>query len=293
MAPIVNAENNGRHIVLTRPFFAQRDRQEDRDLHTHNCVEISYVLSGTADHVLHAADEGGTRQKLSRGNYMILDTDTFHAYKNCSADFALMNILFQKSFLTGNEADDGCELYGTIKSLFPDFPYDQLTESPVDRVCFDRDGSVLSLAQICHTASRQHYHAWQDAVRHALALLLLQTLYGLEEYTSPKKENIIDTVKHYVDAHYAEEITLTDICGKHFYSLQYVSARFKEVCGCTFEQYLRQLRIQRAGELLLTTTLSVGEVAERCGYTSPRSFRRAFADVTGVPPTLFKKNYYK
>lgn len=291
MAPIINTENNGQQIVLTRPFFAQRDRQEDRDLHAHNCVELSYVLSGTADHVLHAPGKEPTRQKLSRGNYMILDTDTYHAYKNCSADFSLMNLLFQKSFLSEAFADADVALYDLIKALFPDFPYDQLTGSPVDRVCFDRDGSVLALAQICHTTSRQHYHAWQDAVRHALKLMLMQALYGLEEYTRPKKENIIDNVKWYIEAHYAEELTLTDICAKCFYSLPYVSARFKEVCGCTFEQYLRQLRIQRAGELLLTTALSVSEVAERCGYTSPRAFRRAFIDVTGVPPTTFKKNY--
>jgi AraC family transcriptional regulator len=54
---------------------------------------------------------------------------------------------------------------------------------------------------------------------------------------------------------------------------------------------VRQLRIKRAGELLLSTTLSVGEIAERCGYASPRTFRKAFASVTGVSPIQFKKQY--
>ena len=295
MQPITASDYNAAKIILNRPFFAQHDRQPDRDLHSHTSVEISYVLSGTADHVLIMPDGATAHCKLSTGNYMILDTTVRHAYKNCSAEFSVMNVLFQKSFLFG-EGRDGADherpLAELICDKFPKFPYEKLPEMPINRICFDQDESVLSLFQICHTTSRKHYPIWESAVQNALSLILLQTLYNCDRYSHPQKQTIIDTVKHYVEAHYAEDLTLGAICAENFYSLPYVSHRFKEVCGCSFEQYLRGVRIKRAGELLLSTALSVGEIAERCGYTSPRSFRKAFICVTGLSPTEFKKNYH-
>ena len=106
-----------------------------------------------------------------------------------------------------------------------------------------------------------------------------------------KKENILDIVENYVEMHYSENITLTEICNKHFYNVSYVSRKFKKVVGCTFEQYLRQVRIERAGEMLRATDMSVSDIAENCGYTSVRSFRKAFVFVTGKTPIEFKKTY--
>ncbi len=495
MAPIVNNLFNDQKIVLTRPFFAQEDHQEDRDLHSHSFIEFSYVTSGSADHVLLYPNGEAAHQKLSLGNYMLLDTSVRHAYKNCTADFSVLNLLFKQPFLKGDatelvkglsltrsvwkggtEADtvelyveaehpvslkkqkylrlwldlrgegtpldfakasigvvvngdrahphtlcrssapfycigeastkweakrcgaDGCigleagsslrgfcgwlafpvgelkhteqgddritgvvlryrvseaemagvylhvndvqlvrdyllpedtanstlinfdkdvfrvgvsgqaegsnacgteeikvslfdsgDLSALIRESFPTFEHTALCTDPVNRVHFDKDGSICSLFRICLDSSRRHRCEWQSTVRHALSLILVLTLQSLQADALPQKETIIDTVKKHVAAHFAENVTLTDICQKHFYSLPYVSHRFKEVCGCSFEQYVRQIRIKHAGELLLTTTLSMGEIAERCGYASARTFGRSFATVTGLSPLQFKR----
>ena len=498
MAPIVNNLFNDQKIVLTRPFFAQEDHQEDRDLHSHSFIEFSYVTSGSADHVLLYPDGEAAHQKLSRGNYMLLDTSVRHAYKNCTADFSVLNLLFKQPFLNGDTSESGkglsltrsvwhggtaadtVELYmeaerptslkkqkylrlwvdlkgegapidlaeasiavvlngdrehphvlcakkapfytldeaslkwevkrcdangcfGTVagsspggfcgalafplgellhaehsedritgvvfryrvseaemagtylhvngvqlvkdyllpeetsdsmlinfnkdvfrvsvsglrgadaaesaaeeikvslldsgdlialmRERFPNFDYGKLGGALINRVHFDRDGSLYTLFRICLDNSRRHRSEWERTVCHALSLILVLTLQSLQTDALPPKETIIDTVKKHVAAHFAESVTLTDICQRHFYSLPYVSHRFKEVCGCSFEQYVRQVRIQHAGKLLLTTALSVGEVAERCGYTSARTFGRSFAAVTGLSPLQFKKKY--
>lgn len=295
MLPVITTQQNDTMVLLTRPFFAQRDRQADRDLHAHGCMELSYVLSGTADHILQVGDSDVVRQKLTLGNYLLLDTAARHAYKNCSADFAVMNLLFHPAFLReGKEADAAKEdLNRLLVALFPQFPFDRLAENPVNRLYFDCDDSVQALVHLCHNASRRHYPAWECAVRHALSLILLQSLYSLDQGTSPRKTSIIDAVKAYVEEHYAEKLTLTEICAKHFYSVPYVSSRFKDLCGCSFEQFLRQVRVRHAGELLLSTTLSVGEIAEACGYTSSRAFRNAFSHVAGMAPLQFKRQYQK
>jgi len=499
-------------IILFRPFFAATDNHVNRDFHSHNCVEMSYVLSGTADHFITLPDGTQSQQKLCAGNYMILDPNARHAYKNGSRDFEVMNLLMKMSMLeqsvtenrslsstkafsvtrsewnvldeandielkffikepralgksryvllwldlkgdrnpidfrrarVGLVADhdlarpylpaprdegsrfyyfgenesqwvpmeygtDGCfgtqsvgsvkglrgwfafpiedlqreedgqplnaesmitgfyfyyamddaamvgnnlyidtisfvedfrsinlgqsnlpsvidfgkatikvsvtgrngrmdpelhveqikiafaenqDFYTLIQKLYPRYKYSKIKSTPVNRVYFDKDGSVKSLFQICYESSRMNMHEWHKMVHHALSLIILVSLQSFDKYIRAKKDTIIDVVKKHVDAHFMENITLTEICARHFYSVPYVSHKFKEVLNCSFEQYLRQLRIKHACELLLRTVLSVGEIAEQCGYTSVRSFRKAFHCVVGQSPVEFRCQY--
>ena len=294
MSLVIDSVLNDKKIILRRPFFAQEDRQRDRDLHSHDCIEISAIVSGTADHILHFSDGTASHQRIFGGNYMILDTTVSHAYKNCSEDFAVLNLLFHPSFLLKRGEEGSTESFeALVKQLFPEFDYETACKGFVNRIYFDQDNDVLPLAHLCKNSSRKHMPEWHQAVHHALSLILLLSLQSLDRSAHPEEENIIDTVKGYVRSHLAEDMTLTDICAKNFYSLPYVSHRFKELCGCTFEQYVRQQRVKHAGELLLSTHMSVSEIAERCGYTSPRSFGKAFGIVTGISPTAFRKKYQK
>ena len=129
----------------------------------------------------------------------------------------------------------------------------------------------------------------QRIVKNSLSLIVMLSLQSMLDLNDEKKENIIDTVKDYINVHYAENITLTEICEKYFYNVSYVSRKFKEVNNCSFEQYLRSVRIERACEMLVSTSKSVFEIAESCGYSSTRSFRKAFSFITGKTPTKFRK----
>jgi len=66
--------------------------------------------------------------------------------------------------------------------------------------------------------------------------------------------------------------------------------RFKELVGLSMFDYLTQLRVQRAKELLSDTTLSLYEVANQIGYESDLAFTRTFKKRTGVTPTAYRKN---
>lgn len=65
--------------------------------------------------------------------------------------------------------------------------------------------------------------------------------------------------------------------------------RFKELVGLSMFDYLTQLRVQRAKELLSDTGLSLFEVANQIGYESDMAFTRTFKKRTGVTPTAYRK----
>ena len=60
---------------------------------------------------------------------------------------------------------------------------------------------------------------------------------------------------------------------------------FTTATGITPLEYQRQLRLERAAELLAGTGLTVEAVAARCGFRDPRHLRRLFADRYGRPPS--------
>ncbi|ASJ76291.1 AraC family transcriptional regulator [Granulosicoccus antarcticus] len=69
--------------------------------------------------------------------------------------------------------------------------------------------------------------------------------------------------------------------------------RFKTLVGQPMFDYLTQLRMQQAGQLLAETDLPLYEVANRVGYESDLAFTRTFKKRLGVTPTLYRKQISK
>ena len=67
----------------------------------------------------------------------------------------------------------------------------------------------------------------------------------------------------------------------------YLSRCFSQETGVTIPQYLRQIRIERAAELLLSGRFNVTEAALEVGYSSMSHFSRAFCETTGYCPALY------
>lgn len=95
----------------------------------------------------------------------------------------------------------------------------------------------------------------------------------------------------YINTHYAEELTLESAAEHCGFSKCYFSKLFKEYSNMTFLDYLNYKRISAAEEQLLTTAMSVTEVALASGFTSISNFNRSFRLSKGCSPTKFREMY--
>lgn len=91
-------------------------------------------------------------------------------------------------------------------------------------------------------------------------------------------------VKHYIDGHYAEAISLKSMAALAFVSPAYLSFSFKEVLGVNFNEYLTTVRMEHAKELLAGRQYRVYEVCELVGYHDKKYFSDLFKKHTGVFP---------
>ncbi|MCM1063063.1 MAG: AraC family transcriptional regulator [Eubacterium sp.] len=105
------------------------------------------------------------------------------------------------------------------------------------------------------------------------------------EKKQEQKSRMVEEIKDYIRAHYCEsDMGLTRVGSEFRVSESYLSTLFKEQSGRNFGDFLETLRIEKACELLQDRTITVNEVAEKVGYNSVQSFRRAFKRVKGVSP---------
>ena len=93
----------------------------------------------------------------------------------------------------------------------------------------------------------------------------------------------------YIEAHLADTIEITDIAETAGISISECLRCFKHSIGTTPIQYVKQLRIQKAAELLTYTTLSITEVALECGFQEMSYFLKTFRQAHGCTPTEFRE----
>jgi len=101
---------------------------------------------------------------------------------------------------------------------------------------------------------------------------------------------LIEKLIAHLNRHYMEAWDVQRMADYCHLSTDYFSHRFKQSTGVSPMQFLNNLRIERAKELLLAEHLGVSEVAELVGYKDPLYFSKAFKKATGMSPKLFHGN---
>lgn len=120
-------------------------------------------------------------------------------------------------------------------------------------------------------------------------------LFGLNDYIRHLKSVHIDQrdmvrAVEYIQANYNKELSMTMVSNHVSLNYSYFSQTFKEFAGMSFVNYIKNLRIQKAKELLETTELKVLEIGEKVGFENTKHFNRVFKDTVGVTPLEYRLN---
>lgn len=103
-----------------------------------------------------------------------------------------------------------------------------------------------------------------------------------------RKKDITGKISQYIQDHYIENLTLTSIADEFFLAPTYLSKRFKEKTGKTVMQYLEEIRMERAMEMLRSSDRSISDIAASVGYNDSNYFARTFRKTTGVTPREYR-----
>lgn len=96
-------------------------------------------------------------------------------------------------------------------------------------------------------------------------------------------------IAQYLNQHYREPVYWGDVAKAAGLSKPYARSAFLRVYGVTLYDYLLQLRLARAKQLLTTTNAKVIDIALETGFPTQSNFYRAFEGVVGQTPSAFRR----
>ena len=109
------------------------------------------------------------------------------------------------------------------------------------------------------------------------------------EKPSATKKPSIWPIIHYIHQHYEDELALSDLASRFSLSVSRISEVIKETTGQNFLQLLNDLRVRQACSLLVSTEMSVSEIALEVGYGSYTTFSRIFREKKKLSPKDYRK----
>ena len=111
---------------------------------------------------------------------------------------------------------------------------------------------------------------------------------------SEKSDSFVSVIQEYIYNHVdSSDLCRSSIAEYMHTNPEYLSCVFQQKFGQTLSTYIRQLRIDKAKELLLYTKLPLDEIAEKTGFSDSSYFQKQFKKSTGITPKQFRSLHAK
>lgn len=106
-----------------------------------------------------------------------------------------------------------------------------------------------------------------------------------------QKDDVFYKVLSFIDNHYTEPLLLQDISDRFDINYKMLERRFKAHSGKSPQQYIADLRFERAEDLLKNTMLTIEEVSAAVGFADKFHFSKQFKKGKGMSPGEYRKKY--
>lgn len=111
----------------------------------------------------------------------------------------------------------------------------------------------------------------------------------LDDRKNTRSDKLVDQAARYIDEHYQEKLTLADIARELNISAGHLSITFKKYTGTTVSDYIANVKIHHAKELIDTHKYLMYEISDILGFDNPYYFSKVFKKVTGISPREHEK----
>ncbi len=251
-------------------------------LHSHEFLEMCYIVSGTAEHIVN-----GIKRPLSAGSIIIIDYGVSHIVIDKSKDFYSVNMLFMPEYI-----DD---------SLFNCLSFkDVLRNSQINFIYFDNyyhfrddNGEILPLIEKLVEEYNNERHGNMQYIRCILiqTIILLMRKCESKAMQAKKSDKDFETIVEYLRTHYAEHISLNGLSRMFNHSTAAIYQMFQKNLNIKYADFLTDIRINAACNLLKETNHSIDEIAAAVGYKDTGSFRQIFKTKMGLTPKAYSKKF--
>ena len=230
-------------------------------MHLHSYYELEMVLSGSGEQNLN-----GTVYPIGADSVYFLTPIDFHSVSP-DEEMEIVNISFDETLLSPQ-----------LRLLFM---------NRRDNYIFPAQKTLRYLVELLQEEQLRDDEHTELCLRDLLEVLLYTITRGKgREHTGSTQ---VHSSMKYLFRHFREDISLELVAAQSGYTPNYFSSLFHEITGEKFVDFLGNLRLNYCKMLLLSTDLSVSEVAEKSGFGSTSAMYRRLYKATGLSPKEFRQ----
>lgn len=265
-------------------YVRKEDFQPETPYHKHDFIELVIVLSGYSRQII-----DGSGSEVRAGDVFVIPRGMFHAYRDCSEDFKIVNILYVPESLSMPVLDinllPGFEALWQSKSddsgQYLAFHLEK-EEFPIIREM------VLTLVD----ESQKREPGYQFHMLGGFMSLLgkLARLYSRDHSGSRHRYANMAGVITYLNLNSRKSVPIGKLCAVAGMSKASLMRNFSLATGTTPLQYQLQLRIREAVVMLRSSEKTLAEIAFELGFSDVNYFGRQFKKIIGISPGSYRKN---
>lgn len=276
------------------PIFIRKYREDSvtRYQHTHDSIQVNYILHGSLKHHIN-----NSTYDLVKGDIFIIPPFVPHCLSEkpgCS--FEVIELEFTPEFIFGSHVTPD-----KIETIF-DFAYIEpflVSEGDV-RPRLNLSGKVQAEVEALFSRLLDEYERRDSSFLLAMKALVLWLLVRVgrcfqEDVSDIESRQLFDRHRtairsaiDYINENFTDDISIEKASQVAMLSQSYFSYLFKSMIGKTFVEYLNELRIQEAMNLLKNTNMRVVDICFESGFNNVNHFNRTFKAHTGISPIQYR-----
>ena len=263
-------------------FSAKRKFSHSTAKHTHDFIEIVYVIKGKGTHVV-----DGRSYPTSSGDLLFINYNSIHSVRS-ETGVSYVDIYLKPAFI--DESLRGAETAFALLSL-PDFKSFESAVNNHNCLLHFESEERQQIENLILWAAKENTHqtAGSSLILSSFMNLFLTVVFRKMALPLSETRNLDEGLLVYIREHCGDRLTLSDLSARCGYCNEYFSRLFKRYTGVTFSAYLAGCRMEKATSMLTSSDLPVEDIITACGFTDRTRFFRVFAEHTGTTPSKFRK----
>lgn len=244
--------------------------------HRHPWYEFNYVSAGNFRTTLE-----GQEFEARAGRFFLIPPGCYHSHRSMPGagdDGFCLRFTLEPAGCADSTVPDGGMAAGLAQTL--------QTARPA-AFCDDRVGA---LARLLAESGREALPALLAGL--ILSLYALWKAPGKPPAAGKSREAVLaDQAVLYLSEYYPNSIRVTELSDSLNVSYRHLARVFKQATGVTIVEMLRDIRVQKAKELLLSTEKSIQEIAAEVGFENEYYFSRMFSRQAFTTPSAFRAKF--
>jgi len=247
---------------------------KDTTSHVHHGIEILLVIKGNV-----CVDCLGRTYKLGSNDLILINRGHVHSLTS-QTDNLILSLYMDYDFLSEN----------FNQALSYTFICNSTLED-VDESKFQFIRKLMTQIMLLDYKKEIGYNLLiKSKIYKLLYHIVTNFKYQINNIDQPKEvtDERIKRILHYISNNYMNNITLGHIAEREYISIHYLSRLFKSQVGINFQDYLSQIRLEKAVELLIKSHIPINKIALKCGFPNIQSFNREFKRKFNENPSEYR-----